>query len=140
MQKNNPMKKPESREKVSKTLQAMRHGPSVRGGNGTGLTRCEKLLADRTGLRPVSVGIPGWLRKGLVVAPKSYKIDLADTKEMLAVEVDGMSHRALRRQEQDARKDSILARLGWTVVRVTNEEVLSDPDAVAERLLSMTSK
>jgi hypothetical protein len=138
MTKNNPMKRPEVRAKVSSTLRAMGHGPVVRKGNGTGLTECEQLLAARTGFRPHSVGVPGWLRAELEVAPKSYKIDLACVDARLAVEVDGLSHKAWSRREQDKRKDFILSCLGWTVVRVTNEEVRADPDGVAKRLLSMT--
>ena len=140
MTEANPMKDLAVRAKVSRTLQAMGHGPSVRKGNGTGLTECEQLLADQTGFTPLAVGVPTWLRRELSVAPKNYKIDLAHAKSMLAVEIDGMSHRTTKRQEQDARKDMILARLGWRVVRVTNEEVKADLDGVATRLLSMTSK
>jgi very-short-patch-repair endonuclease len=48
----------------------------------------------------------------------------------LVVEVDGSSH--ARRAVADARRDRALARLGWRVVRLPAQLVLSQPlEAVA---------
>ena len=46
MKTNNPMSRPEIREKVSKTLKERGHRPPIRGGNGTGLTEPQKMLMD----------------------------------------------------------------------------------------------
>lgn len=65
--------------------------------------------------------------------PTSYKLDVCDPGAKVAVEVDGRSHRAIARREQDAKKDALLAGLGWKVLRVSNEEVIGDVGAVAAR-------
>src|SRR3990167_4604174 len=44
MCKNNPMKNPKTRNKMSKTLKRIGHQPKIRRGNGTGMTKPEKVL------------------------------------------------------------------------------------------------
>jgi very-short-patch-repair endonuclease len=61
-----------------------------------------------------------------------YKIDIAIPSKMIAIEVDGMSHLALERKEQDRRKDLQLTEKGWKVVRLLNQFVLN---ATKEELL-----
>ena len=66
----------------------------------------------------------------LSVAPKDgqrpyhYKIDVAWVDRKLGLEIDGSSH--AYRMDADARKDTRLQRIGWTIVRVTNEEAQSE--------------
>lgn len=55
--------------------------------------------------------------------PFHYKIDAAFVEQKIAVEIDGTSH--VGREEADRRKDARLSRIGWTVLRMTNEDVLS---------------
>lgn len=117
----NPMSRPECRSKVSQTLKAIGHRPPVQGGNGRGLTRPEAELLKL---------LPGWaphvVRTGLRHAgyPAHYKLDLANPSRMICVEVDGSSHNALTRQEQDRRKTEFLASRGWIVLRFSNREIL----------------
>jgi very-short-patch-repair endonuclease len=53
-------------------------------------------------------------------------VDLALPGQKIAVEVDGLSHNTYAVRERDSRKDSLLAEAGWSVLRITNSEILSD--------------
>jgi very-short-patch-repair endonuclease len=58
------------------------------------------------------------------VYPNAYKVDIANPEMMLAIELDGSSHGPLERQAQDKKKVECLVRLGWRVLRISNEEAL----------------
>jgi very-short-patch-repair endonuclease len=75
---------------------------------------------------------PGW--------PKCYRIDIAEPKLLIAVEVDGASHRDARQQLRDRRKAALLRRRGWTVLRFWNSEVQSNLEQVVERVLEAIAK
>lgn len=118
----NPMTDPAVREKVSRQLKAMKHGPSVRGGNGKGLTKAQSALLDVLGPSwctewSISLGqrMPGY--------PTHYKLDLARPDLKIGIEADGNSHYS--RKEQDRKKDEMLDLLGWTVLRFWNQDILS---------------
>ncbi len=116
----NPMSNPETRAKVSATLKAIGHKPSVRGGNGKGMTEPQKLmkaalLGDWMPEFAISLGK---LTDGY---PTCYKVDLADVGMKIAIELDGFSHHS--RKGQDVKKDQKLSELGWTVLRFWNKEV-----------------
>ncbi|MHB8916073.1 MAG: endonuclease domain-containing protein [Thiobacillus sp.] len=118
----NPMSSMETREKVSRTLKAMKHKPSERGGNGNGLTVPQQILKDALSLNwtaeyALSLG------KRQAGYPTCYKLDLACPQLKIAIEVDGASHHS--RKEQDKKKDAKLASLGWTVLRFWNKDILS---------------
>lgn len=97
----------------------------IRGGNGTGMSRHEKMLSEML--------IKGWDYNHVVTVgkgrgsgyPNHYKIDFAWPEKMIALEVDGSSHSQIKRQAQDRKKEALLAELGWSVYRVTNKEVES---------------
>jgi len=52
--------------------------------------------------------------------------DFAAPSVKLVVEVDGGYHGLSQVVRADARRDSVMARLGWRVVRVSAEQVLGD--------------
>lgn len=132
MTANNPMNMPETRAKVSARLREIGHKPSVRGGNGRGLTRPQRLLSEALGW-PTEVVIPtGQRRKGGL--PSHYKVDVGNPGLKVAVEVDGGSHCSLARREQDRRKTEWLTGQGWVVLRFTNREVLADVEACADKV------
>lgn len=118
-----------ARQKLSEKAK-LRGDPfkSRRGGNGTGMSRCEKILSR--------VLAPGWtwnyvvstkplVQSGWTGIPSNYKTDFAWQDRMTCLEVDGPSHRTRLGQERDSKKDAALKALGWTVLRISNEEVLS---------------
>lgn len=59
-----------------------------------------------------------------------YHLDLAHVELRLCIEVDGKSHR--KTQDRDYRKDTFLTARGWTVLRVTNDEVNTALDEVLD--------
>lgn len=133
----NAMESPEAREKMANTLKRIGHHPTVRGGNGTGLTVPQQILLDLLGpgWRPEHVVSTGKRQRG--GPPTHYKIDLAHPGMMIAVEIDGGSHGTLARQESDRRKTSWLSNLGWSVLRFSNQEVLNSIDSVTKRIMSI---
>jgi hypothetical protein len=136
MTKHNPMSNSASRKKMVKTLKRVGHKPTVRGGNGTGFSPAEKVLSEATGFLPYTVSTKGGRAIGL---PTHYKLDLAAPEKKLAVEVDGRSHQALSRQEQDRRKELFLRSLGWTVLRFTNKEALEETEKCCEIIKTTAS-
>jgi primosomal protein N' (replication factor Y) len=59
-----------------------------------------------------------------------YIADFACTLYRLIIEIDGGQHDG----QQDATRTSFLRHQGWHVVRFWNNDVLGNPDGVAERL------
>jgi len=117
----NPMSDPTVRDKVSRRLKAMNHQPSVRGGNGQGMTEPQAMLKEILGdswrvEHSVSLGklTPGY--------PTHYKLDLANADLKVGIELDGASHYS--RKALDRKKDEKLASLGWTVLRFWNQQIL----------------
>lgn len=138
MKARNPMRLASVRMKVSDSLRAMNYKPKVRGGNGVGPTVPQKLLADALGWQ-MEYAIPTKMRRGLGY-PTAYKVDIANPAKMIAVEVDGNSHCAVSRKNQDSKKAWLLATLGWHVLRFTNHEVMADLVGCVQTVTSITSK
>src|SRR3972149_4336479 len=115
----NPMSDPFVRFKVSKILKSMSHKPSERGGNGKGLTKPQSMLLE---------ALPnGWVSEyALSLGPRRasystcYKLDLANPKMKINIEVDGNSHHS--RKRSDMKRDAMLDSLGWKVLRFWNKD------------------
>jgi very-short-patch-repair endonuclease len=75
-------------------------------------------------------------RRQLVIG--NHIVDFACTKVRLVIEVDGPYHE--ERPRPDARRDAALAALGWHVFRVTDEEVVRDVGAVAQRIREVANR
>ncbi|MGH6782619.1 MAG: endonuclease domain-containing protein [Sphingomonadaceae bacterium] len=95
-----------------------------------GQTEAERLLWRR-----LSRYRPRFTRQ-LVVGP--YIVDIACRSAKLAIELDGGQH--LDALAYDARRSAYLAEMGWTVMRFWNDEVLANPDGVAEAILAKTAE
>ena len=121
----NPMHSEESRLKMQKTLKAIGHGPKERGGNGTGLTKTQNMVVQALGYPWLTEVIICTLKSSKQGYPHHYKLDIANKELMIAIELDGRSHGALKRQMQDQKKDALLRSLGWKVLRLKNEEAMS---------------
>lgn len=136
---NNPMRDPLTRAKVSATLKAIGHRPSVRGGNGRGPSEPQRLLAEALGWpMEVSIGTgPGARASGRATC---YKLDIGNPTLKVGVEVDGSSHSSLKRREEDRRKVEFLNGEGWTVLRFSNREVMADTAGCAQTVLSTISR
>lgn len=57
-----------------------------------------------------------------------FIVDFVSLYEKLVIEVDGGYHAEREQQEDDAVRTENLQKLGFTVIRFTNEEVLFDID------------
>lgn len=111
----------EHRAKLSAVAKAKGHRPPIQGGNGKGMTHAETLIA--------SVLPAGWvwnypvaLGKRQQGFPTNYKLDFAWPERLIGLEVDGHSHTALHRKQQDQKKEAKLAELGWKVFRISNAQ------------------
>lgn len=62
--------------------------------------------------------------------------DFALPSLRVIIEVDDKSHNQLAKRKKDAERTAKLNRLGWTVVRCTNEQALADPYETVNRLMS----
>ncbi len=74
-------------------------------------------------------------RRQLVIGP--FIADFACTKVRLVVEVDGPYHE--ERARPDARRDQLLAQLGWCVLRIPDEHVFQDRYAVVATIVAKAS-
>jgi hypothetical protein len=136
MRANNPMKNPESVEKMRQSLSGRTF--LSRGGNGK-TTVPQEMIAKRMNLQ-MEFAISTLGAKGVFPSlPSCYKVDLAIPEMKIAIEVDGKTHLRKNWIFLDARKTSILNHLGWSVLRFTNQEVLRDLDAVVEKINSYTT-
>jgi very-short-patch-repair endonuclease len=61
--------------------------------------------------------------------------DFACRERKLIVEVDGATHGEVREVAYDARRTLILEALGWRIVRVTNEAVFKELNAVCDYIV-----
>ena len=139
MSKNNPMWIPGIKEKSIATNKALGTKPKVRGGNGQEMPIPQRVLLTALG--------EGWYAEHVVPTrelkinkkyPTCYKIDIANPKIMLGIEVDGESHNALVRQTQDKKKTELLNSLGWTIIRFKNKEVMSNLEKVLKQIYDKT--
>ena len=67
----------------------------------------------------------------------SMVVDFYCASSRLVIEVDGISHGMGDQPERDQRRDSWLRSQGFNVVRVLASDVLNDPVAVAQSLVSL---
>lgn len=74
----------------------------------------------------------GRFRHQRIVGP--YIVDFLFPVERLVVEVDGSAHDGLSARFRDARRDDLLRSRGCYVLRVRNEDVYEQPDAVLEEI------
>lgn len=66
-----------------------------------------------------------------------FELDFMLWDRKLNVEIDGPEHGWGKRRARDAVRDARLREHGWTIIRIPNEEVDADPEAVARRILAL---
>ncbi len=109
-------------------------GIPVRGGNGKGPTIPEKTLLAALGYEWEynHVVITGGRSEGY---PSCYKIDIANSRKMVAIEIDGYTHNSPIIKEKDARKTEFLEGLGWKVFRVSNRRAIQETAKVVSEII-----
>jgi len=93
------------------------------------MTRSEVLLWVR--LRGRGQDAPSFRRQH-PIGP--YITDFCCSPARLVVEVDGGVHRDEDRMARDAQREAYLRERGYHVLRLTDREVMADPDAAADRI------
>lgn len=110
----------ETRKKLSIGHKLIGHKPKVQGGNGR-VAPCEQMMREMLKSQ--------WIEQFSIKThqshgsgyPRVYKLDFAWPQRRRGLEIDGNSHTS--RKHLDAKKDSLLATLGWQVFRVSNAQV-----------------
>src|SRR6516162_482507 len=121
--KENPMRDPAAVARMAATLRRIGHKPKKRGGNGQGFTSAQHVILNWLD----SDWIPEFVVPTLIPRgsgyPTCYKVDVANPKEKIAIELDGYSHSG-KRLAADRKKDALLTSLGWHVFRLKNADAL----------------
>jgi hypothetical protein len=141
MTNNNPMVKDETRKKVSETLKKINHKPIIQGGNGRGatiqqLSLYNELIKTDNSFQMEYIEKTGKYAKQFN-SPNHYKIDIASNIHMIAIEVDGNSHKVKKIIECDKRKTQILTLKGWKVLRLSNLQIQKELTNCVKMVLSM---
>jgi type I restriction enzyme M protein len=66
----------------------------------------------------------------------SYIADFYCDEQKLVIELDGPVHDNAQQQKHDAKRDAYLTSMGNTVIRLSNDLVLNDPQAALSRILA----
>lgn len=77
----------------------------------------------------------GWDKKYTIAREFSvfpFFIDFAFMNEMVAVEIDGSQHLLVERKKKDEIKDNLLILNGWSVIRISENEIKKNIDYVIE--------
>jgi hypothetical protein len=125
---------PETTAKMAATLRRIGHKPKELGGKGRPLPAPQQMLLDALG--------SGWeaeitVNTGWAAPPWYYSIDVGNKEIKVAIEADGGSHSGVAPKKRDARKDALLKEKGWTVLRFSNQEILSSLSIVVEKIQSV---
>ena len=64
-----------------------------------------------------------------------YIVDFLIPDVCLIIEVDGQYHAKFRQIQEDEQREETLNRMGYRLIRFTNEEVLYDTDNVLETII-----
>lgn len=102
----------------------------IKGGNGRGLTTPQQLLLEALGNGWYAEYVLPTKKKRPSIYPTHYKLDLANPKFKIVIEIDGYSHAG--NEEIDAKKEAFLVRRGWTVYRFKNRDIAKDFSKVLE--------
>ncbi|MBQ7742377.1 MAG: endonuclease domain-containing protein [Bacteroidaceae bacterium] len=96
--------------------------------NRRNATLAEMVLWEQ--LRGNALGVK-FLRQHVI---GDYIVDFVSKQDGLIVEVDGGYHAELKQQEADVMREEKLERMGFQILRFTNEEVLFDTEHVLEQI------
>ena len=117
----------ETKEKIRvKRIEFMKNNPDKTAWRTSNLSYPEKLFLEK--LEVLNWGEKYSIIREYCIFP--YFIDFAFVNEKVAVEIDGSQHLLEDRKERDNKKDELLLKDGWSVIRITDKEVKSNLDNV----------
>ena len=96
--------------------------------NRKNATLAEEVLWEQ--LRGNGLGVK-FLRQHVI---GDYIVDFVSQHDGLVIEIDGGYHSEPRQQEDDILREEALERMGYHVIRFTNEEVLHNIEYVIEQI------
>ena len=96
--------------------------------NRRNATLAENVLWNE--LRNNNMGVE-FLRQHII---GDYIVDFVSREEGLVIEVDGGYHSEPRQQEDDKVREDELEKMGYHIIRFTNEEVLNDIEKVTDQI------
>ena len=96
--------------------------------NRRNATLAENVLWNE--LRNNNMGVE-FLRQHII---GDYIVDFVSREEGLVIEVDGGYHSEPRQQEDDKVREEVLEKMGYHIIRFTNEEVLNDIEKVTDQI------
>jgi very-short-patch-repair endonuclease len=121
----------ETKEKIRvKRIQFMKNNPDKTAWRTSNLSYPEKLFLEK--LEVLNWGQKYSIIREYCVFP--YFIDFAFINEKVAVEIDGSQHLLEERKKNDDKKDDLLLKDGWSVIRITDKEVKNNLDKVMEEI------
>ncbi len=69
---------------------------------------------------------------------KKFYVDIGMPKYKIVVEVDGKNHKSKQSRYADNKRDKMFSSFNWLVIRLTHEEIDSDPVKSADKVLFET--
>lgn len=79
-------------------------------------------------------GLNLWPEYPVGISGNLFFIDFANPEHKMGIEVDGRDY---HNQEEDAKRDSLLYRNGWTIIRFSGAEIHKDAYGCMERIYKM---
>lgn len=116
-----------------KRLKYMKENPDKTSWRLSTISYPEKLFKDYITVKGLDKEYT--INRELSVYP--YFIDFAFLNEKVAVEIDGSQHLLPERIESDKRKDELLNKLGWLVIRISEKEIKTNIDDVFRQIISV---
>jgi hypothetical protein len=147
MKKHNPGSDPkvQAKAKATKRINGTLEWKKNRGGNGRDTPIPQKILLTALGypwtnelaIKNAPENIPNGLKKQYCMdrnLPTCYKIDIGPRRLKIGIEIDGGSHLWKERKKLDKKKERYLKKLGWKVLRFTNQEVMTNLSKVLSEI------
>ena len=94
-------------------------------------TKAEKMLWEK--LR--NIKLEGFKIRRQHPIKKSFVVDFYCAEKKLIIEVDGKVHEEDNVKEKDKKREEFLYNWKYKILRITNEEVYDDIDAVLKKIL-----
>lgn len=136
MKINNPAFKEDVKKKIRKTKiinGTLHNKPIIQGGNGREQPKTVQMLNKILNWEVCYIIGTGTR----VYYPTHYKLELAEPKKKIYIEIDGAS--SYSRKEQAEKKEYFMKKKGWKLIRFKNHEVLRNLDACIQIVRNVES-